>query len=39
MKVDLMQALAEFKKDVVLESVVRRLQDGDEPLFCVERLG
>ena len=38
MKVDLAQALVEFKKDVVLEAVVRRLQDGDEPVQLIREL-
>jgi methanogenic corrinoid protein MtbC1 len=38
MKVDLAQALVEFKKDVVLEAVVRRLHDGDEPVQLIREL-
>ena len=38
MKVDLAQALVEFKKDVVLETVIRRLQDGDKPVQLIREL-
>lgn len=38
MKVDLAQALVEFKKDVVLEAVVRRLREGDRPVQLIREL-
>lgn len=38
MKVDLAQALVEFKKDVVLEAVVRRLNDGEKPVQLIREL-
>jgi methanogenic corrinoid protein MtbC1 len=38
MKVNLAQALVEFKKDVVLGAVVRRLDDGDKPVQLIREL-
>ncbi|UCG05333.1 MAG: cobalamin-dependent protein [Desulfobacterales bacterium] len=38
MKVNLAQALVEFKKDVVLAEVVQRLNDGDKPVQLIREL-
>jgi methanogenic corrinoid protein MtbC1 len=38
MKVDLAQALVEFNKDVVLETVVRRLHEGEKPVQLIREL-